>query len=433
MVDIEKSSVASHDNLHDEYKSGYSLQGIPPPELEYPDGGFLAWSQVFCAFLLTFYSGGILNAFGAFQTYYETGLLKDHSPSAISWIGSIQGFLLLVVGVLAGPIFDMGYFRSLAYIGSLMVIVGVMLTSMSTEYYQVFLAQGILVGVGAGFFYIPSIALVSSYFKKRRSFAVCTAACGSSIGGAVFPAVFHELQPRIGFGWTTRVIGFISIIVFLIAALIMRPRPATQTHRQLLDPAAWKSLPYALFTFAVFLGYLGLYIPYFYISAYAQIKAGTGAGLAFYIISIMNGVSILGRTGPSWLADKFGPLNTLVVCSLICSALAFAWTAIDGLVGLLVFAVLYGIFQGTLVSLPAATIPSLSPDHTRVGAHIGMSMSCAGLGLLLGSPIAGTLLDLEKANFLHAQVFCGVIVLISGLGYASARVAKVGFSLTAIA
>lgn len=202
-------------------------------------------------------------------------------------------------------------------------------------------------------------------------------------------------------------------------------------RRRLLDLAAWQSLPYLLFTFAVFLGYVGLYIPYFYISAYAQDRAGASAGLAFYILSIMNGVSIIGRTGPSWAADKLGPLNTLVLCSVICSALAFSWTAIDNLVGLLVFAVLYGIFQGTLVSLPAATIPSLSPDLTRVGAHIGMSMSCAGLGLLLGSPIAGSLLDLTKANFLHAQIFCGVIVLISGAGYAAARIAKVGFSLTA--
>ena len=37
----------------------------------------------------------------------------------------------------------------------------------------------------------------------------------------------------------------------------MRPRPATQTRRQLFDWAAWKSLPYTLFTLSVFLGYVG--------------------------------------------------------------------------------------------------------------------------------------------------------------------------------
>jgi MFS family permease len=131
---------------------------------------------------------GILNAFGAFQTYYETGLLSNHTPFSISFIGSIQGCLLLVVGVLAGPIYDMGHFRLLLYIGSFLVIIGTMLTSISTAYYQVFLAQGIVVGVGAGCFYVPSIALISSYFSKKRAFASGIAVCGSSIGtSAAFP------------------------------------------------------------------------------------------------------------------------------------------------------------------------------------------------------------------------------------------------------
>lgn len=50
-----------------------------------------------------------MNTFGVFQTYYETGLLIQETPSNISWIGSIQAFLLLLCGLFAGPLFDMGY------------------------------------------------------------------------------------------------------------------------------------------------------------------------------------------------------------------------------------------------------------------------------------------------------------------------------------
>lgn len=39
-----------------------------------------------------------MNAFGVFQTYYENNPYWTASPSDISWIGSIQAFLLLVVG-----------------------------------------------------------------------------------------------------------------------------------------------------------------------------------------------------------------------------------------------------------------------------------------------------------------------------------------------
>jgi MFS family permease len=224
-----------------------------------------------------------------------------------------------------------------------------------------------------------------------------------------------------------RVIGFISLAISLTAAVTMRPRPGTATRRQLFDARAWRSMPYTLFTAAIFLGYVALYIPYFYIGAYAQARVDADATLAFYFVSIMNGASVLGRTGPSWLADKIGPLNTLVGCSAICVALVVGWIFTHNLAGLMVFAVLYGVFQGTLVSLPAATIPSLSPDLKRVGAHMGMSMSCAGVGVLVGSPIAGALLDLGKGEFLHAQVFCAAVALVSGVGYAAARVAKVGW------
>lgn len=48
---------------------------------------------------------GIVNMFGAFQTFYENDLLSHESPSNISWIGSIQAFLLLLVGVFTGPLF----------------------------------------------------------------------------------------------------------------------------------------------------------------------------------------------------------------------------------------------------------------------------------------------------------------------------------------
>ena len=80
---------------------------------------------------------GNYNAFGAFQTYYEEQLLLETSASAISWIGSIEGFMILIVGVLTGPIFDAGYFTSLIATGSLLIVLGLMMTSLSTTYSEV--------------------------------------------------------------------------------------------------------------------------------------------------------------------------------------------------------------------------------------------------------------------------------------------------------
>ena len=94
---------------------------------------------------------GLTNTFGAYQNFYETGILKSQTPSQISWIGSIQACLLLIVGgFITGPIFDAGYPRGLVILGSATAVFGMMMTSICKEYWQVVLAQGVVTGIGMG-------------------------------------------------------------------------------------------------------------------------------------------------------------------------------------------------------------------------------------------------------------------------------------------
>jgi hypothetical protein len=126
---------------------------------------------------------GIANTFGAYQTFYEGALLKNQTLSQISWIGSIQAFLLVSVGGLGtGKIFDAGYVRGLVFTGSVLVVFGMMMTSICKEYWQVILAQGLVVGVGMGCMFLPSVGVMSQYFKHNRAFAAGIAASGSSLG-----------------------------------------------------------------------------------------------------------------------------------------------------------------------------------------------------------------------------------------------------------
>ncbi|KAI0950722.1 hypothetical protein AcW1_007958 [Taiwanofungus camphoratus] len=403
----------------------------PAPGSDVPDGGLLAWMQVVGAWILFFNTWGIINTFGAFQTFYEEDLLSTNSPSSIAWVGSIQGFLLLLIGVLTGPLFDMGYFKSLLAVGTFLTVFGMMMTSLASKYYQVFLAQGVCVGLGCGCLFIPSVAIVATYFNKKRSFATGLAASGSSVGGIIYPAVFHQLQPKVGFGWATRVIGFIALGTLAICFVIMKRRVSPPARRQLLDLSAWKEGPYTLFTLGVFLGFMGLYIPFFYISAFAAGKTGANAELAFYFVPILNAASVFGRIIPNFVADRTGPLNILIPCALISGVLVFCWTAVHDVGGLLAFALLYGFFSGTFVSLSPSTVAGLTPDMRRLGARMGMNFAVAGVGLLIGSPVAGALLDLQTSHYLHAQIFCGAIVVGAGVAMVFARISKVGLVLRA--
>ena len=55
---------------------------------------------------------------------------------------------------------------------------------------------------------------------------------------------------------------------------------------------------------AVFVTYTGLYVPFFYVEAYAN-NIGIHGSLAFYMLIILNAASVLGRIIPPFIADKY--------------------------------------------------------------------------------------------------------------------------------
>ena len=100
---------------------------------------------------------------GVYQTYYEQILLPHETSSNISWIGSIQAFLLVVIGAFTGPLFGRGCLRSLLVAGSFGVVSGMMMTSLCNKYWQVVVvAQGVLVGLGCGCLFVPCVAIIPS-------------------------------------------------------------------------------------------------------------------------------------------------------------------------------------------------------------------------------------------------------------------------------
>lgn len=105
---------------------------------------------------------------------------------------------------------------------------------------QIFLAQGIGAGLGAGILYVPSISVVSHYFQKRRALAMSIVASGSSLGAVIHPIMLNKtLRSHLGFGNAVRASAGLVSGLLIIACLLMRPRlPPAATH-----PPFWKSLP----------------------------------------------------------------------------------------------------------------------------------------------------------------------------------------------
>ena len=387
--------------------------------------------------------------YGVYQTYYQSSLLHTRSESDISWIGSIEGFLLMSVSIIAGPIYDAGYTWALLLSGTTLTVLGMMMTSLCSQYWEFMLAQGVTVGIGCGLLFLPSVVMVSQYFTTKLAFATGIASTGSSLGksptprslpriillihnsGAViYPVVFSQFQPRIGFPWTIRTLAFIMLFTSAISLPFMRQRLPAHAIRKPFDLAAFKERPYLFANCGVFFGFMGIYVPFFYAEIYAQSVCHTSDHVAFYLLAIINTGSIFGRLIPNFLADKTGPLNMQIGFGCVAAVLAFCWIGVRDSAGIVVWCVLYGFFSGTFVSLAGPIMVSLSPDHGTVGTRMGMALGSSGMGLLVGSPIAGTIL--RSHGWSGLQAWCGVLLILSNLCMLSARVAKVGHFWSAV-
>lgn len=123
-----------------------------------------------------------MNTFGTFETYYITRF--PQTPSEIAWIGTVEAFLLVVVGVVTGSLHDKGYFRSLVFLGSFLIVLGLMMLSLAKVYWQTFLAQSICLGLGSACVFLPSLAVVATFFSSKRGFAIGIVVSGGQLGMA---------------------------------------------------------------------------------------------------------------------------------------------------------------------------------------------------------------------------------------------------------
>jgi predicted MFS family arabinose efflux permease len=217
----------------------------------------------------------------------------------------------------------------------------------------------------------------------------------------------------------------------LVPLVVMRPMSYASKPRSLFDKSSFTDLPYILFGFGIFFGYMGIYVVMFYIELYAMGRAHMTFSLAFYLLALVNAGSSFGRILPNFAADYVGPLNMQTVFSACAAILSLPLVAIRNVPGILSFCVLYGFFTGTFVSLPAPTTASLPKDMSTLGGRMSMAFMAAGIGSLVGSPIAGAILATDGGNNWNMlQVWSGGLLVLSTLSMFAAKVAKIGFNLT---
>ncbi|TDL26807.1 MFS general substrate transporter [Rickenella mellea] len=415
----------------------------PPAPNTFPDGGLRAWANVFGCALVSLTAIGQVNAFGVFQTYYAQHQLAAYNASAISWIGGVQIFLLYLSGLVLGRVFDAYGARGLLVSGCVLSTFSLSMLSFSTQYYQIFLSQGVGLGLGIALQFYPILVVPSTWFKLHRAAAIGIVIAGSSLGGILFPLLLAHLFTARGFGFApaVRVMALVAFGTQFIAICFIKerkveapPPPSTSpTSSSVLPPPAsasnldaplpplptspeqtqkrtWKSLlpsipppslslskkldlPFALHALGAFFTAFGLYTPVWYIQLFS-LSQGASPALSFYTIAAMNAAGVVGRIGGGWGADKIGRFNALIPIALIQSISCFAiWSTSHGMPQTIVFAIIFGATSASYSSIASSCVAQLTRDARKIGARTGIFMACMAPGILAGPPVSGAILS----------------------------------------
>ncbi|GAA6054778.1 hypothetical protein NBRC10513_007412 [Rhodotorula toruloides] len=402
---------------------------LAPPS--FPDGGRRAYMTTLGGVLVLFCTFGTSNTYASFQDEWQRNQLKDYTPSSIAWIGSAHLFILFIMGLPSGRLFDAGYFRYQLPIGSLLWCFGIFMLSLSTEYYQLFLSFSVCLGMALGLVFSPTLSCVASYFSpKKRTAFMGSVAAGAALGAVVFPIITNHVFPRRGFPFGIRILAYIHVALLLLANILMRPRndipprkppPALPLISSFLkQPATWCACLGCAFVM------LGMFIPIFYVQVFVQ-DHGASPTVVTYALPILNASACLSRISIGFAADKFGNLTVAVPVTTLIGGMIFAMLGATSTGGAVAFCVVFGAASGAWVTIMAPSLISLSASVREFGVRAGLGFQFVALASLIGSPVAGAILGATprtasgEANYLGVCVFGGCATLVGAGLLAVAR------------
>jgi MFS family permease len=176
---------------------------------------FLGWQIIGVGFVANFLAASItLAAFGNFVDPVSTAL---GVPRSTIGLGMSIAFLVMgVIGPFAGAWLDRGWARSIMTVGALVSGVGLILLSQATALWQAAVLFCGVVGLGAALFgLMPSMALTSNWFIKRRGLAIGIVVAGATIASYAAPAIAQYLIDVHGWRFAVFCLGTGTILIGL--------------------------------------------------------------------------------------------------------------------------------------------------------------------------------------------------------------------------
>ncbi|XP_032683346.1 monocarboxylate transporter 3-like isoform X2 [Odontomachus brunneus] len=184
-----------------------------------PDGGW-GWVVLFSALVVNFLIPGTVKSFGVL--FVEFLHVFKASSTAASWMPALCYFLYSSLGPLSSILSTKYSYRTVTLIGGTFAASGMMLSYFANSVTYLYVSYGLMVGIGAGLSFPPTVYIVTSYFEKLRGVANGLCISGSAIGTIVLPPLLQYLLDCFGYRGAVLIMGAITLNT-LVCGLLYHP------------------------------------------------------------------------------------------------------------------------------------------------------------------------------------------------------------------
>jgi len=366
------------------------------------------WRAVVGGFTTHFVAFGLSYSFGVF--FVSIGRTFDQGAGPTAWIYGLQAATMLGSSRPLGRLADRVGARPVIVAGALLMGVGLLLTSVASDMWEVWITYGILFGVGTGCEFGPVQGAVARHFDRHKGLALGLVLAGSGVGTLVVAPTAAHLIDAVGWRATLQILAVVVVALTLLAALLIRdtPEPAAPESAS----ALWRDRRFRLIYAAVLFGAFGYIVPFAYLVPYAE-DHDVSSSTAALMLATMGALSTVGRVAFAALADRRGRVEVLRLTTVLMAILLLVWPALASIAGMFAFAAVFGAAAGGWVSV----LPGLVGDYfgaRSLKANLGAVYTAMLFGTLLAPPITGALFD-ARGTYTLAALLAGATVVVNWL------------------
>jgi MFS family permease len=368
-----------------------------------PDGGY-GWVVVAAAFICQVVAVSIPFTFGLYiQVYSETKCFEGpSSPAALAVVGSFANSGYTVLSIPIGLLINLYGHQRLCFIGGIFVASGLILASISTQYWQVLLTQGLLYGIGSGMVYLSSLVSISQWFDKKKGLAMGIATSGAGLGGLALAPLQEFMIRNMGYKTTLVIMGCSlgslgSFSAFLLKQRVIGGDPTSNVAKKssLKFSDIIKDKRFLGIYVCIAMSSMGIFTPFQFIEKFG-VYYGFSSEMSALALGLSNGGNALGKLIFGRVADKLGYIQTLIFCLLgMGLSVCLIWPFATTLPVFIIFCIIYGTCDGGVFCvIPSAVISIFGAENAT--DLISITFSSLIIGSLLGAPFGGWILELSS-------------------------------------